>query len=177
MSGCGQIQVLESASCHAYQLIGEVVVWDPYLSKFKRGCQPFLPDGEEVTAAFVARPHGWTQSTAGSATLGGTWQGRAYAAGAESGFEIASPMALAVTQRRLLVLRIGSPIGLGIGGAVKELVSAVPCSEVDSIALTRLLLGKVVTVTVRGVPVTLEANVAANVSGLIDAFNRARAGG
>jgi len=78
---------------HAWDgtFIGEVVVWDPYLSKFKRGSQPFLPDGEEVIAA------------------------------------------------------------------------------------TRLLLGKVVTVTVRGVPVTLEANAAANVSGLIDAFNRASA--
>jgi hypothetical protein len=152
-------------------------VWEPYLSKLQRGCQPFLPSGEEVVAAFVARPRGWTQQVAGSATLGGVQQGRAYGAGAESGFRICSPMALGVTQRRLLVMRIGAPIGLGIGGAVKDLVSAVPCSEVDSIVATRLLLGNVVTVTVRGVPVRLEANAAANVSGLIEAFNRAKAGG
>jgi hypothetical protein len=118
--------------------IGEAVVWDPYLSKFKQGSQPLLPDGEEVVAAFVARPRGWTQAAAGSSALGGTQQGRAYAAGEASGLELASPMALAVTQRRLLVLRIGSPIGLGIGGSVKELVSR---------------------------------------QRLIDAFNRARAGG
>jgi hypothetical protein len=45
-------------------------MWDPYLSKFKQGSRPFLPDGEEVTAAFVARPRGWTQTAAGSAPLG-----------------------------------------------------------------------------------------------------------
>jgi hypothetical protein len=155
----------------------EGVVWDPYLSKFKRGSRPFLPDGEEITVAFVARPRGWTQSTAGGAALGGARQGREYAAGDESGLAIASPMALAITQRRLLVLRIGSPIGLGIGGRVNGLVSAVSLNEVDSIAMKKLLLGKVVTVTVRGVPVTLEANAAANVTRLIDAFNRARAVG
>jgi hypothetical protein len=44
-------------------------MWDPYLSKFKQGSRPFLPDGEEVTAAFVARPRGWTQTAAGSAPL------------------------------------------------------------------------------------------------------------
>ena len=152
-------------------------MWDPYLSKVQRGARPFLPVGEEVVAAFVARPRGWTQSVAGGAAAGGASQGRAFAAGEAAGFRIASPMALAVTQRRLLVLRIGSPIGLGIGGDVKEIVSAVPLSEVNSIAMKRLLLGKIVTVTVRGARVILEANAAANAGGLIAAFNRARAGG
>jgi hypothetical protein len=85
-------------------------------------------------------------------------------------------MALAVTQSRLLVLRIGSPIGMGIGGKVKEIVSAVPVSAVDSIEARKLASGKVVTVTVRGVPIALETNAMANVKGLIDAFNQVRAG-
>jgi len=86
-------------------------------------------------------------------------------------------MALAITERRLLVLRIGSPIGLGIGGRVKDLVSAVSLNEVDSIVVKKRLLGKVVTVTVRGVPATLEANAAANVSALSMPFSKAKAVG
>jgi hypothetical protein len=74
------------------------------------------------------------------------------------------------------VLGIGSPLGLGAGGEVKELVSAAPLAEVDSIASKRLLLGKVVTVTVRGVPIKLEVNAAAGVGPLIEAFDRAKAG-
>jgi hypothetical protein len=58
-------------------------------------------------------------------------------------------MALAVSQHRLLVFRIGSPLGFGIGGAIKELVGAVPVKEVDRIEVKRLGLGKTVTVTVR----------------------------
>jgi hypothetical protein len=154
----------------------EAVV-DLYLNKFKQGSRPFLPDGEDIIAAFVARPRGWTQGAAGSGTLGDKQQDRQYAAGEEAGFEITSPMALAITQTRLLVLKIGSPIGLGIGGKVKELFSAVPLDEVDSIEMKRLAAGKVVTVTVRGVPVTLEANAAANAGGLIDVFNKAKAAG
>ena len=143
--------------------------------KIKDGAKPFLEAGEEVLAAFVARPRGWTQAAAGSATLGGVQQGRAYSAGEEAEFRLASPMALAVTPRRLLSLRISSPIGLGIGGDVKELVSAVPIADVDSIEVKRLALGKVVTVTVRGVPVKLEANAKADASGLAEAFERAKA--
>jgi len=151
-------------------------MWEPYLSKLKRGSEQLLPPGEEVLAAFVARPRGWTQTTAGSAALGAATQGRAYAAGEKSGLTLASPMALALTRSQLLVLRIGSPIGLGIGGKVKEIMSAVPVGAVDSIAARNLLLGKVVTVTVRGNPVNLEANAMANVRGLVNAFNEIRAG-
>jgi hypothetical protein len=151
--------------------------------KIKEGAKPFLDEGEEVLAAFVARPRGWTQASAGAAGpgavaagLGSAKQSRNVAAGEQAEFQLASPMALAVTQKRLLVLGIGSPIGLGIGGDVKELVSSAPLADVDSIEMKRLLLGKVVTVTVRGVPIKLEVNAAAGVQPLVDAFERAKAG-
>jgi hypothetical protein len=95
----------------------------------------------------------------------------------QAGFEITSPMALAVTGRRLLSLKIGSPIGLGIGGNVKALVSAVPVAEVDSIEVSRLAVGKTVTVTVRGTPFALEAGAAADAKGVVEAFERARGAG
>ncbi|MDP9243954.1 MAG: hypothetical protein M3O77_02595 [Chloroflexota bacterium] len=142
--------------------------------KIKEGARPFLEEGEEVLAAFVARPRGWTQSMAGARGLGAAQQSRAYAGAEKAEFQLASPMALALTQRRLLTLGIGSPIGLGIGGEVKQLVSAAPIADVDSIEVQRLALGKVVTLTVRGVPFKLEANALAGAKALAEAFDRAR---
>jgi hypothetical protein len=152
-----------------------------YERKIKEGAQPFLEDGEEILASFVARPRGWTQSSAGqagpgalAAELGMAKQRQAHEAGEAAEFRLASPMALALTQRRLLVIEIGS-IGLGIGGKVKRIVSASPLADVDSIEIKRLAIGKVVTVTVRGTPIKLEANALADAKGLASAFERAKA--
>jgi hypothetical protein len=153
-------------------------------TKIKEGAAPLLEQGEEVVAAIVARPRGWTQASASAGggaaagliggAIGGKKQRRNVDAAEAAGFEIASPMALAVTQRRLLSLKIAAPIGLGMGGKVKELMSAVPVSDVDSIEVKRLPVGKTVTVTVRGVPFVLEAGAGANASGVAEAFERAK---
>jgi hypothetical protein len=153
-------------------------------TKIKEGAAPLLEPGEEVLAAFVARPRGWTQATASpgggavagmvGGAIGGKKQRENVAAAGEAGFELASPMALAVTQRRLLSLAIAAPIGLGMGGKVKDLVSAVSIGEVESIESKRLAVGKVVTVTVRGVPFVLEVGAGANVNGVVEAFERAK---
>lgn len=152
-----------------------------YEAKIKEGARAFLEDGEEVLAAIVARPRGWTQSVAGAAGPGAVAAGMGQrkqagnvAAADEAGFALASPMALAVTGSRLLSIKIGSPIGFGIGGAVKELAGSAPLADVDSIEVKRLAAGKTVTVTVRGTPFTLEANAAADVNGLVEAFEAAK---
>ena len=154
-------------------------------AKIKDGAAPFLEPGEEVLAAIVARPRGWTQSNASpgggvvagavGGVLGGKQQQENMGAAEDSGFEIASPMALAVTNQRLLSLKISNPVGLGIGGDVKELVSAAPLSEVDSIEMKRLAVGKTVTVTVRGTPFVLEVGAGANAKGVAEEFERAKA--
>ena len=153
--------------------------------KIKEGAAPYLEQGEEVLAAIVARPRGWTQSSAspggGAAAgmiggaIGGKKQQQNMAAADESGFEITSPMALAVTDRRLICFRISNPVGLGIGGDVKELVSAARLREVDSIEVKRLAVGKTVTVTVRGTPFVLEVGAGANAKGIAEEFERAKA--
>jgi hypothetical protein len=153
-------------------------------AKIKDGAAPFLEPGEEVLAAIVARPRGWTQSNAspgGGAVagaiggmLGGKKQQENIAAAQDSGFEIASPMALAVTNRRVLSLKISNPVGLGIGGDVKELVSSAPLGEVDSIESKRLAVGKTVTVTVRGSEFVLEVGAGANVKGVTESFAQAK---
>jgi hypothetical protein len=120
-------------------------------TKIKEGAAPFLEPGEEVLAGMHARPRGWTQSNASAGggalagivgqTLGGKKQQENTAAAAESGFELANPMALAITDRRLLCFEVGNLIGMGMGGDVKELVSAAPLGEVDSIETKRLGVG------------------------------------
>jgi hypothetical protein len=142
--------------------------------KIKEGARPFLEQGEDVLAAFVARPRGWTQSMAGSLHLGARQQGEAREGAEQAGFELASPMALAVTQRRLLSLSMGAQAGMGIGGGVEGLVSAVPLSDVDSIKVKRLLVGKIVEVGVRGQTFKLEVGAGGNAKGVAEAFERAR---
>ena len=154
-------------------------------SKIKEGAAPYLEQDEEVLAAIVARPRGWTQSNASAGggaaagviggTIGGKKQQQNMAAAEDSGFEITSPMALAVTDKRLICFKISNPVGLGIGGDVKELVSAAPLSEVDSIEVKRLAVGKTVTVTVRGTPFVLEVGAGANAKGIAEEFERAKA--
>jgi len=153
-------------------------------AKIKDGAAPFLEPGEEVLAAIVARPRGWTQSNASAGggavagaiggALGGRKQQDNMAAAEDSGFEIASPMGLAVTNQRVLSLKISNPVGLGIGGDVKELVSAAPLTDVDSIELKRLAVGKTVTVTVRGTPFVLEVGAGANARGVAESFEQAK---
>ena len=153
-------------------------------AKIKDGAAPFLEPGEDVLAAIVARPRGWTQSNASAGggavagavggVLGTKKQQDNMAAAEDSGFEIASPMGLAVTNQRVLSLKISNPVGLGIGGDVKELVSAAPLSDVDSIELKRLPVGRTVTITVRGTPFVLEVGAGANAKGVAESFEQAK---
>ena len=80
-----------------------------------------------------------------------------------------------MTQRRLLCFKLGAGVGMGVGGDVKELVSAAPLSDVDSIETKRLGLGRTITATVQGTPFTVEVGAGANAKGVVAAFESARA--
>jgi hypothetical protein len=149
-----------------------------YEDKIKEQAEPYLEPGERVLAAFIAQPRGANMARAGGlapSAIGGRKVKEARRAAEASGLQLARPMALAVTDRRLVVLKISPPIAMGKGGDVKELVSAVPLTDVDSIEIKRLLVGKVVVVTVGGAAVKLEAGEGANAKGLAEEFARARA--
>jgi hypothetical protein len=146
-----------------------------YERKIKDGAEPFLEPGEEILSAVIAAPRGYTQSVAGSMNLGSAQQGRAAGAAERVDLRLEAPMALALTQRRLLTLNVGTPIGLGIGGKVKKLLSAVPIEDVDSIVVKRLALGYTIMLTVRGAGIKLEANAASGARGLAETFDRTRA--
>jgi hypothetical protein len=144
-------------------------------AKVREEARQFLDPGEEVVAAIVARPRGWTQAMAGSLHLGSRQQGGARAGAEEAGVELASPMAVAITQTRLLTLELGATVGMGAGGSVKRLMSSVPLAEVDSIEIKRLALGKIVKLTIRGNEFKLEVNAAADAKGLVAALEQGRA--
>jgi hypothetical protein len=149
-----------------------------YEDKIKDQAGPYLQPGERMLAAFIARPRGATQAGMGGLAgniIGGRKATQQRSAARDAGLELTSPMALALTDRRLMVLKISPVVGLGKGGDVKNLVSDAPLSDVDSIDVKRLLAGKVVTVTVRGTPFKLEVGVGMDVKGLTDGFAQAKA--
>ena len=69
-------------------------------------------------------------------------------------------------------MKISAPIGLGIGGSVKELLTAIPIAEVDAIEVKRIALRQNITLLVRGVEIPLEANAKANGRGMAEEFDR-----
>lgn len=142
--------------------------------KIREGAQQYLHSGEQVLAAFVARPRGYTQQRAGARPLGRNQQAHAREAADQAGFAIGSPMAIAITQYRLLSLRMGAQVGMGIGGGVEELIGEAPLADVDSLSTTRLLVGKVVNITVRGESFKLEVGAGANTKGVVEAYNSSK---
>lgn len=140
------------------------------------GAAPFLEPGEEVVAALVAAPRGHTQSVASVRGLGNMQKGRVAEAAEHAGMRLESPMALALTPKRLLALSISNPIGMGVGGKVKGVLSSAPIEEVDSIEVKRLLMGSRILLTVRGVVIRLEAGAGARAKPLAEAFDRLKAG-
>jgi hypothetical protein len=147
-----------------------------YEPKLKAQIAPYLEPGETVLSAVIARPRGATMAQAGLAgqALGGHNIRRNNRAGTEAGLELANPMVLALTDRRLLVLKATMPIALGKGGDIKSLVSSATLADVDSIEAKRLLAGGTVTVTVRGTSFKLEAGKGTSVKSLAAEFERAR---
>lgn len=148
-----------------------------YEDKIKEQGQPYLEAGEHLIAAFIAQPRGATAARIGGlgpSSIAGTKINRQNHAAHEAGLQVANPMALALTETRLLVFSVTKPIAMGKGGDVRDLVSAAPLSDVDSIEIKRLLVGKIVIVTVRGIAIKLEAGGGANANGLADEFTRAK---
>jgi hypothetical protein len=149
-----------------------------YEERLREGAAQYLEPGEEVLAVLICQPRGRGQRLASAshlvaARVGAFQERRALSSADEAGLLVSAPMALAVTQRHLLTLKISPPV-LGSGGEVQRLLSAVPLSDVDSVEVKRFGLGKRITVVVRKVPVLLEGTVGAN--DLVAAFTRAKDG-
>lgn len=141
------------------------------------GAAPFLEPGEQVLVAIVAAPRGHTQAVAGVQELGERQRDRVAGAAAEAGIRVEAPMALALTPKRLLALSISNPVGMGVSGKVKGVLSSVAIADVDAIEVKRLLMGSRVTVTVRGAAIKLETGAGARSKPLAEEFARLKSAG
>jgi hypothetical protein len=146
-------------------------------SKIIDGIRPHLEPGEEPLVAIVAQTKGTTKAIAGAgalgaagAALGGGERRGAHDAASGAGLVLASPCAVVLTPQRLLTVKIGAPIGLGLGGKVKEILSSVPLAEVAGIEVKKVALRQNITLHVRGESVNLEANAAASGNDLASTF-------
>ncbi|MQA75595.1 MAG: hypothetical protein GEU88_14860 [Solirubrobacterales bacterium] len=154
--------------------------------KIREDVQPFLDPGEAVLAACIAAPRGFAKATVsrpalnvstvgvGERLMGIGEQQRAEWEADRAGVRLAAPMAVVLTAGRLLTLGIGSPLGLGIGGRVNEVLSVVPIADVDSVEVQLTGLRKNLTLTVRGIPIELEANATASTGELAQQLERAK---
>ena len=146
-------------------------------TKIIEGVLAHLEPGEQALVAIVAQPKGTTKSVAGAgalgaagAAMGGGERRAANEAAAGAGLVLSSPCAVVLTGQRLLTVKIGAPIGLGLGGKVKEVLSSVPIAEVDGIDVKKVALRQNITIHVRGESVSLEANAAASAKDLASTF-------
>jgi hypothetical protein len=146
--------------------------------RIKDAVQPFLDSGEEVLAALTAAPKGRTTAMAAGgigSMIGQSQVGRVQAKADAVGIRVGSSMAVVLTQHRLLTLDIKIS-AMGHVTAVKDVMSAVPLAEVDSIEAKRLGLGATLTLTARGGdPIKLECKVGP-ARELADAFSQAKDG-
>jgi hypothetical protein len=144
------------------------------LEQIRQYTQAFLDDGEELVAAMTASPRGRNTAMAaggvGSRIGSKMVQGEVKKASA-AGLRVESQMALVLTERRLLTVKVGFTVGGTING-VKHVLSAIPLGEVESIEAKRFGLGGVLTITPDGgQPVKLECQVG-RARQFADAFTR-----
>ncbi len=148
-----------------------------YTEKYQEQAAEFLEPGEQVLSACIAQPKGRTLAMVGgggAATEMGHRQQRASAGAAETaGLLVEGPMAIAITDQRVATFKISAPV-LGRGGNIKEMLSAIPLSAVDSWEYKKFGMREKTKITVGGTPVELES--AAGGKQLHEAFEHARGG-
>jgi hypothetical protein len=142
------------------------------LDQIREHLEPYLEPGEEPVAAMTASPRG--KNTAMAAGGAGSMIGyrsvsKQVGRAAAGGLRVESNMAVVVTPRRLLTLKVAFS-ALGAITAVKELLSAVPLRDVETVEAKRVGLGGNLIITLRGgEPFKLECQVG-RARKLVEAF-------
>lgn len=131
--------------------------------------------GEDVLAAVCVQPKGAGNAMAVGGVAGALMAGKNKGnreANAETGIEVPRWAALAVTNKRLLILKMNA-----MGTKADAVASDVPISEVESIVPGKSLLRRQVTLHARGGTFEFEAHKSTPVESLSDALDRVRAEG
>jgi hypothetical protein len=148
-----------------------------YTEKFKAGAAQYLEPGEEVQTAFIAQAKGRTQAVASGTNLiakelGNRKVGQVAGAAAEAGLVVGNPMALAISNQRILTFKIGTPLPFGKGGDIKEFLSAVPLHRIQDVTVKRFGMAKRITITANNAEVQLES--AAGADEFLEAWQRVK---
>jgi hypothetical protein len=142
----------------------------------KKSVEPYLEPGEELLNVVIVQGKGMTKALLAGGAIGasviGARRDRKAGESAGGGVELASKMGIAITARRLLIFKAGGAMTL----SAKELLSAVPIADVDSIEVGKAVMTKPVTITVRGESFQVEAPKAVNTKDFVSAFEQAKAG-
>jgi hypothetical protein len=145
--------------------------------RIKELAEPFLEPGERVAAAITAAPRGKTTAIAAGGVgglVGARQMGKNRSAAEAAGIVISSNMAVVVTNARLMTLEIKIS-AMGAVTEVKELLSAVPLDEIETVEGKRFGLGGVLILKTRGGdPIKLECKAGAAKS-VADAYAGAAA--
>jgi hypothetical protein len=143
------------------------------------GAEVFLEYGEEVISTLRAAPRG--RPTATAVGLAGDVVGqdqvrRVHGSTGRTGISVASPMALVLTQRRLLTLGVGATAATGRVSEVNGVLSAVELGDVDLIQARRLGLGAILTLAVAGGPAVKLGCGVGPARAFVEAFNLVKTG-
>lgn len=143
--------------------------------------QQFLDPDEHVLAAFQAQARGAGVAKSGQGVavgaIGSAWTKKSREGAEGAGLQLASPMALALTERRVVVFTGKTSAMGGKLNEITELVSSAPLSEIDSIHVKRLLVGKTVHIAMSGGEVKLEVPGGQDPKGFAEQFEKAKAAG
>ena len=147
------------------------------LTTIKEQGQRFLEPDEHVVAAFQAKPRGTGVATpggggAGAKAIGSMWTRKSRDKAEGAGLQLTSPMALALTARRIVVFGGKTSLGTGKLIEISEMVSSAPLSDVESIHVKRLLVGKIVSIAMREGEVNLELPPGQDAKGFAEQFER-----
>jgi hypothetical protein len=117
-----------------------------------------LHPSETVVSYLFASARGHQQAMVGgiAGAVGGGRSGSAVKGAAAAGITLASPMALVLTEARLITVQVGN------AGVVKRVLDRFALAEVGMMTTKRLGPGGAVTLELRGVEVKLEARVGAS---------------
>jgi hypothetical protein len=141
--------------------------------------QQFLDPDEHVLAVFQAQPRGAGVAKSGGgpavAAIGSAWSGRSRGGAQEAGLQVTTPMALALTERRVIVFTGKSGGMSGRINEITELVSSAPLSAIESIDVKGLLVGKTVRIAMSGGEVKLEVPGGQDPKGFAALFEKAKA--
>ena len=132
---------------------------------------------EELLGAAFAKPRGATTAAVGGGVvateIGAHWSGRQHKGADAVGIKLGNPGAVAVTPTSLVTMQVGVSMG-GQIKEIKEVLSTVLLTDVDSVEVKRRGLAGVMEITVGDASFKLEGK-ANDMRDFAAAFDRAKA--